>query len=172
VAMPSFDQIFALAYEFNQKQYSSFLESPWTLLFSGSALIFMVWYFPSKIDFNIRQFDSLPINTTEALLGILFILTLSKHIERINALSSIFSYIGQSSLIILIFQVPIQDYWGQKLLAVTNNLAFSYWLSFLAGVLGPIVINTLFIRPNSMVRQWFGQPATRESKQLAASVFE
>jgi hypothetical protein len=75
-------------------------------------------------------------------------------------------------LIILIFQVPIQDYWGQKLLAVTGNLPFSYWVSFLAGVIGPIIINALFIRPNSIVREWFGQTAPRETKQSAVSVFE
>jgi hypothetical protein len=75
-------------------------------------------------------------------------------------------------LVILIFQVPIQDYWGQKLLAVTDNLAFSYWVSFLAGVIGPIMINALFIRPNSIVREWFGQTAPRETKQSAISVFE
>ena len=163
---------FILAYELNQKRYASLLESPWVLFVSGLLLIFLVWYFPYKIDFNIRQFDSLPINTLEALLGILFILALSRQLERVSALSSIFSYVGQASLIILIFQVPIQDYWGQKLLAVTNNLAFSYWVSFLVGVTGPIVINALFIRPNSIVREWFGQTAPRETKQSAVSVFE
>jgi hypothetical protein len=45
-------------------------------------------------------------------------------------------------------------------------------MSFLAGVNGPIVINALFIRPNSIVKQWFGQPAPRENKQLGVSVFE
>jgi fucose 4-O-acetylase-like acetyltransferase len=163
---------FILAYELNQKQYAAFLESPMTLFISGSILIFLVWYFPAKIDFNIRQFDSLPINTIEALLGILFVVALSKQIERIRGLSALFQYIGQASLIILIFQVPIQDYWGQKLLALTNNLTFSYWVSFLAGVLGPVVINALFIRPNTILRRWFSQPAPQDNKQPTASVFE
>ena len=163
---------FILAYELNQHPYTSLLKSHWVLLISGSLLIFLVWYYPYKIDFNIRQFDSLPINTLEALLGILFVLALSRQLERIGVLSSLFSYIGQASLVILIFQVPIQDYWGQKLLAVTDNLAFSYWVSFLAGVIGPIMINALFIRPNSIVREWFGQTAPRETKQSAISVFE
>ncbi len=161
-----------LAYELNQKRYASFLESPLTLFISGLTLIFLVWYFPSKIDFNIRRFDSLPINTIEALLGIIFILALSKQLERVGWLSTLFKYIGQGSLIILVFQVPIQDYWGQKLLALTNNLSLSYWISFLIGVIGPIVINALFIRPNPIVREWFSQPAPQENKQVAASVFE
>ena len=163
---------FVLAYELNQKQYASFWENPLTLFISGLILIFLVWYFPAKIDFNIRQFDSLPINTIEALLGILFILALSKQIERIGGLSALFQYIGQASLIILIFQVPIQDYWGQKLLALTNNLPLSYWISFLIGVSAPIVINALFIRPNPILRKWFNQPAPQEDNQLAVSVFD
>jgi fucose 4-O-acetylase-like acetyltransferase len=163
---------FILAYELNQPQYASLLENPWVIFISGVLLILLVWYFPHRIDFNIRQFDSLAINTLEALLGILFILALSRQLERIRTLSSILSYVGQASLIILIFQVPIQDYWGQKLLVVTNNLAFSYWVSFLTGVLGPIVINALLIRPNSIVRHWFGQTAPRESRKPAVSVFE
>jgi fucose 4-O-acetylase-like acetyltransferase len=163
---------FILAYELNQTQYASFLESLWLLLIAALALTFLVWYFPAKIDFNIRWFDSLPINTIEALLGILVIVAISKQMERISMLSSVFKYLGQASLIILIFQVPIQDYWGQKLLALTNNLSFSYWVSFLAGVIGPIIINALFIRPNSILRGWFSQPAPQEDKQLAVSVFE
>jgi hypothetical protein len=84
----------------------------------------------------------------------------------------VLSYVGQASLIVLIFQVPIQDYWGQKLLAVTNNIAFSYWISFFAGVIGPVLINALLIRPNPIVRKWFSQPAPEENKQTGVSVFE
>lgn len=83
-----------------------------------------------------------------------------------------FSYVGQASLIVLIFQVPIQDYWGQKLLAITNSQVLSYWISFLAGVIGPILINALLIRPNPIVRSWFGQAAPQEDKKLEVSVFE
>ncbi len=163
---------FIFGYELNKKQNDALFRNQLTLLLSGIALILLVWYFPQRIDFNTRQFDSLIINTIEALLGIIFILALSKQFERIGWLSSLFSYIGQASLIILIFQVPIQDYWGQKLLALTNNLPFSYWISFLAGVIGPILINALLIRPNPIVREWFSQPAPQENKQSGMSVFE
>ncbi|HEU0295544.1 MAG TPA: acyltransferase family protein [Anaerolineales bacterium] len=163
---------FIFGYELNRKQNDTLLENPKMLWISGIMLALLVWYFPQRIDFNTRQFDSLAINTAEALLGIYFILTLSKQFERIAWLSSIFKYIGQASLIILIFQVPIQDYWGQKILVLTNNLQFSYWISFLIGIVGPIVINILFIRPNQILREWFNQPAPQESKRSAVSVFE
>jgi fucose 4-O-acetylase-like acetyltransferase len=129
----------------------------------------MVWYFPARIDLNTRQFDSLIINTAEALMGILFILALSRQLERFGWLSSKFSYVGQASLIVLLFQVPIQGFWGQKLFAITGDRSFSYWLSFLAGVVGPLLINALFIRPNPIVRAWFGQPAPEEQRQVVVN---
>jgi hypothetical protein len=86
-------------------------------------------------------------------------------------LSSAFSYVGQASLIVLVFQVPIQDIWGQKVLSITGKVNFSYWLSFVAGVVGPLLINALFIRPNSIVREWFGHPAPQENKPVGMSVF-
>jgi polysaccharide biosynthesis protein PslL len=163
---------FILGYELNKRRNDAWFANPWILLLSGIVLLFLVWYFPARIDFNTRQFDSLPVNTLEALIGIIFILALSRQLERIGWLSSSLSYVGQASLIILIFQVPIQDYWGQKLLALTNNLSFSYWVSFLAGVIGPILIGALLIRPNPIVREWFGQPAPKAEKKLPTSVFE
>jgi len=163
---------FVLGYELNGRLYISLFENILTLLISGITLIVLVWYLPPTIDFNTRQFGSLFINTAEALLGILVVLALSKQMERVGWLSSLFRYIGQASLIILIFQVPIQDYWGQKILALTNNLQFSYWISFLIGVIGPIVINALFIRPNPIMRRWFSQPGPQDNGQVTASVFE
>lgn len=108
----------------------------------------------------------------EALLGILFLLAISKQIGRVGSVSSLFGYIGQASLIILIFQVPIQDYWGQKIMRLTDKPQLSYWLSFLIGVAGPIVINTLFICPNPILRQWFSQRAPQDKDVGGASVFE
>jgi polysaccharide biosynthesis protein PslL len=163
---------FILGYELKKHLRVSFFDNILTFLLSGTTLFGLVWYFPSMIDFNTRQFDSLFINTAEALLGIVFVLAVSKQLERIGWLSYLFRYIGQASLIILVFQVPIQDYWGQKIFALTNNFSFSYWMSFLAGVLGPIVVHALFIRPNPIMRKWFSQPAPLENGQKAVSVFE
>lgn len=161
-----------LGYALNQTRYSSLPESRLTLLISGITLILLVWFLPARINFNERQFDSLIINTVEAFLGIFLILALSKQLERVGWLSAVFRYVGDASLIIVIFQVPIQEYWGQKILALTDNLQFSYWTSFLIGVVGPIVINALFIRPNAILREWFSQPVPQDNKSLAVSVFE
>lgn len=163
---------FILGYELKKHLRDSFFDNILPLLLSGITLFGLVWYFPSTIDFNSRQFDSLFLNTAEAILGIIFILAVSKQLEKVGWLSSLFRYIGQASLIILVFQVPIQDYWGQKIFALTDNFPFSYWMSFLAGVLGPIVIHALFIRPNPIMRKWFSQPAPLENGQKAVSVFE
>lgn len=161
---------FIMGYEVNKNRRDAFFANPLTLLISGLLLFFLVWYLPARIDFNTRQFDSLIVNTAEALIGILFIVALSRQLERLVLLSSALSYIGEASLIVLIFQVPIQDFWGQKLLAITGNLSFSYWISFVIGVVGPLLINGLFIRPNPIVREWFGQPTSEERLRVSESV--
>lgn len=158
---------FILGYELKQVRNDAWLANIYVFLLSGAGLLFMVWYFPARIDLNTRQFDSLIINTVEALTGILFMLALSRQLARISWLSSVFSYVGQASLIVLLFQVPIQDFWGQKLFAITGDRSVAYWLSFLVGVVGPLVINALFIRPNPIVREWFGQAAPPEEKQAS-----
>jgi fucose 4-O-acetylase-like acetyltransferase len=78
-------------------------------------------------------------------------------IERTTKLAVIFKYIGRASLIILLFQVPIQAFWSDKVLALTSNFPIAYWVGFFAGVLGPLAINALFIQPNPVVGRWFGQ---------------
>jgi fucose 4-O-acetylase-like acetyltransferase len=163
---------FILGFEIHKKLPAALFESGWVLLLSGISLLTLVLYSPATIDLNTRVFDSFIVNTGEALLGILFILAISKQLEKIGSLAVMFKYLGRASLIILVFQVPIQDYWGQKLFALTDNFPFSYWMSFLAGVLGPIVIHALFIRPNPVLRKWFSQPTPHENGQKAVSVFE
>lgn len=148
---------FILGYELFQNFPVTLFKKPQTLLAFGLLLSGLVWFFPPTIDFNIRQFDSLFLNTLEALLGIAFTLSLALQIERITRLAAIFEYIGQASLIILLFQVPIQAFWSDKVLALTGNFPIAYWIGFLAGVLGPLAINALFIQPNPVVGKWFGQ---------------
>jgi len=148
---------FIVGYELFQNFPVAFLKKPQVCFSLGLLLFTLVWFFPPTIDFNIRQFDSLFLNTLEALLGIAFTLSLALQIERITRLAAIFKYIGRASLIILLFQVPIQAFWSNKVLALTGNFPIAYWVGFLAGVLGPLAINALFIQPNPVIGRWFGQ---------------
>jgi fucose 4-O-acetylase-like acetyltransferase len=134
-----------------------FFKKPLVCLILGISLIILVWFFPSTIDFNIRQFDSLFLNTLEALLGIALTLSLALQIERSSQLTKIFKYIGRNSLTILLFQVPIQAFWSDKVLSMTGNFPLAYWIGFGGGVLGPLAIHALFIQPNPVVGRWFGQ---------------
>lgn len=149
---------FILGCEVNKIVPAQVFASPFTLVFSAAALVGMVVWLPPVIDFNTRLFESLPINTIEALLGITLILAISKQLERIPRLSSMFRYVGQASLIILIFHVPIQETWGEKMLYIFNNQVLSYWISYSAGVIIPILIYRYVIQPNPTVRWWFGLP--------------
>ena len=127
---------------------------------TGVAVFALNYFINSPIDFNTRTYSSLLFNTTEAIVGILFVLALSRQIEiHTNWLASLFKYLGRISLIILIFHVPIQDFWGQKVLAVTDNLPLSIWIGFFMGVGGSVLIYELFIKKNPVASYWFGREA-------------
>ena len=133
-------------------------ENPFLLLGTGVLLFGMVSFFDTRSDFAIRIYESYVINTIEAVAGILFILALSRQIElRTDRLASLFKYFGQVSLFILIFHVPIQDFWGQKVMAVVNNQQLSIWVGFFMGVAGSVLIYELFIKENRIASWWFGR---------------
>lgn len=148
---------FILGCEMNKYISNKIYSHPLTLIGTGAILSGMVYFLPERIDFNSRQFGSLPINTLEALLGIVFMIAIAKQIERVTILSRIFRYIGQASLIILIFHIPIQETWSEKIMFMTHNQTLSFWIAYLAGVIFPIGIHAFVIQPNPIARWCFGQ---------------
>lgn len=149
---------FVLGSEVRQASSEKTFESLPLLIGTGVVLIAMVYFFDALNDFNTRTYDSYLINTVESIAGILFVLTLSRQIElRTTRLASLFKYFGQISLFILIFHVPIQDFWGQKVNTVIGNLPLSIWAGFVMGVAGSVLIYELFIKANSVALWWFGR---------------
>ena len=144
------------------------LFNSWVLLIiTGAAMIAMNVIFPARIDLNTRTYESFVVNTLESITGILFVLVVSRQIElHSEKLASFFKYVGRISLIILIFHVPIQDFWSQKISAVTDNVKLTIWLAYLMGVIGPILLHELFIRYNPVASFWFGREAeTRKTDE-------
>ena len=133
----------------------------WLLLLGTGGLVLLLnILFPYEIDFNIRLYESFPVNTAEAILGILFVLALARQIElRTGWLASFLKYLGNISLIILLFHVPIQAFWAQKVNDVTGNFPLGIAVGFVMGVLGPILIYEIFIRYNPVASFWFGRKA-------------
>jgi fucose 4-O-acetylase-like acetyltransferase len=133
----------------------------WLLLAgTGGIVLLLNILFPYEIDFNIRLYESFLVNTTEAILGILFILALARQIElRTTRLASVLKYLGNISLIILLFHVPMQAFWSQKVENVTGNFPLGIAVGFVMGVIGPILIYEIFIRFNPVASFWFGRKA-------------
>ncbi|HNQ96298.1 MAG TPA: hypothetical protein PKH47_16640, partial [Anaerolineales bacterium] len=151
---------YILGSELKQLTTEKTFDNSFLLIGAGIALFAMNYFIESPIDFNTRLYSSFFINTIEAIVGILFVLALSRQIElRTGWLARLMKYFGQASLIILIFHVPIQDFWGQKVLAVTDNLPLSIWIGFFMGVGGSVLIHELFIRRNPVASWWFGREA-------------
>lgn len=151
---------FIMGGEVRQAVTDRTFENPFLLLGSGAGVVLLNSFFSQRIDFNTRLYESFVINTAEAVIGILFILALSRQIDlRSQRLSAFFKYFGRISLILLIFHVPIQDLWGQKILAVTNNLPLSIWGGFVMGVAGSALLYELFFKANPIASWWVGRQA-------------
>lgn len=151
---------FILGNEVRQITSEKTFDNLFILIGTLVGLLVLNYLFTYEIDFNIRQYESFPINTLEAILGIFFVLALSRQIEvRTTRLASAFKYLGNISLIILLFHVPIQAFWSEKVMNVTNNFPLSLAVGFVMGVLGPILIYELFIRFNPVASFWVGRKA-------------
>lgn len=153
---------FILGSETRQVASDNTFDSLILFFIAGAAMIALNIFFAARIDLNTRTYESLVINTLGSIAGILFILTLSRQIElRTDKLAAVFKYLGKISLILLIFHVPIQDFWGQKIRALTDNAPLSIWIGFLMGVIGPIIIYEIFIKHNPVASFWFGREAEK-----------
>jgi len=151
---------FILGSEIRMLLKGDFLEKVWVAVISGLALFASNYFFVDFIDFNIRTYPNWFVSTLEALLGILFILSLSTQIaKRTSRLSVVLQYVGNAALFILIFHVPIQAFWGDKIRAVGGSEGLSILLGFVMGVLVSLLIYELFIRNNPTALWWFGRKA-------------
>jgi len=149
---------YILGSEIRQITSEKTFENIYLLIGTGISIILLNYFFVYRSDFNTRTFQSYPINTIESIIGILFVLALSRQIEmRTQRLASLFKYFGQISLFILLFHVPIQDFWGQKVRAVIDNQPLSIWVGFFMGVAGSVLIYELFIKANPIASRWFGR---------------
>jgi len=149
---------YMLGSEIRQIPLEKMLSKLWFLLLTGTGLIVMNTIFSQRMDLSARIFDSFPINTAEAILGILFTLALSKQIELVSArFAAMFAYIGQASLFVLIFHGPIQEYWGGKIYFVTELRALSILLAFVISVLICLGIYRVFFERNPVALSWYGR---------------
>jgi polysaccharide biosynthesis protein PslL len=164
---------FILGHEVRQASTEKTFDNGLILLATGGVVLLLNILFPYEIDFNIRLYESFLVNTTEAILGILFILALARQIERrTTRLASVLKYLGSISLIILLFHVPVQAFWAQKVENVTGNFPLGIVVGFIMGVIGPILIYEIFIRFNPVASWWFGRKADAFARNEPAEVKE
>jgi fucose 4-O-acetylase-like acetyltransferase len=164
---------FILGYEVRQVTTEKTFDNGLILAVTGGIVLLLNLLFPYEIDFNIRLYQSFLVNTAEAILGILFVLALARQFElRTTRLASFLKYLGNISLIILLFHVPIQAFWAQKVENVTGNFPLGILVGFIMGVIGPILIYEIFIHFNPVASFWFGRQAEAPAKKELANVKE
>lgn len=160
---------YLLGSEIRTTSMASLLESPWLLLGSGGVMVALAAFFPQTIDFNRRLFPLFIVNLPRAILGILFTLAVSKQIEmRFSRVSAVFEYIGRASLFILIFHVPIQEYWNGKVLYVTNSQPVATVAAFLVSVSLSLAFYKVFVEQNPVASFFFGRKAPPAGKPDSA----
>jgi fucose 4-O-acetylase-like acetyltransferase len=161
---------FILGSEARQQTSERAYDNIFLLIGTGIGLIVLNYLFSYEVDIALRVYDSFLVNTAEALLGIFFVLALSRQIElHAPRLTTLFKYVGNISLIILIFHLPIQRFWGEKVMDLTNNIPLGILIGFVMGVLGPALIYEIFIRYNPVASFWFGRKGeVPEQQELPA----
>ncbi len=161
---------FILGNEVRRLLKSDFFEKVWVVVISGLALLASNYFLVDFIDLNIRFYPDWFVSTLEALLGILFVFSLSTHIaKRTKRLSSVLQYVGNASLFILIFHVPIQGFLGEKIQAVGGSVGLSIALAFVLGVLISLLIYELFFRNNPTALWWFGRTVSKPVNNSSSS---
>jgi polysaccharide biosynthesis protein PslL len=139
----------------------------WVLAGSAVILVVLNVVSPASLELNVREYDSPLINTIEALAGIVFMLSLSKWIEKWGGwASNAFQYYGKISLIVLIFHSPVQFHLGRKLAAMMGDSIYGYLIAFPFALLIPVFVYIVFIRPNPILLWLFGM-AGRPASQPA-----
>ena len=138
----------------------------WVLIGSAVILAGLNLIFPVILNLNTREYDSPLINTIEALVGIVFVLSLSQWIEKWGGWASkALQYYGRITLIVLIFHSAVQFHVGRKLADIMGGSIYGYLIAFPFAVLIPVFVYIVFIQPNSILLWLFGMAKRPESKQ-------
>lgn len=148
---------FLIGYEIRQLISERFFASIWTLVISGTLLITLNIFFPYRMDFFFRTYDSYIVNTLEALSGSIFLLALSSRIAlRQNWLFVTFRFFGQITIILLIFHQPAQTMTFGHVMRLVDNPYIAGLVSFLAAIGVPVLVYQLILKDNPRLASWFG----------------
>jgi polysaccharide biosynthesis protein PslL len=148
---------FILGREIYRGMPQGWVSSVWVLAGSAALLLGLLWVSPATVDLNTRQWDSLLINTIEALAGIVLVLAVSWQLGRGPAwLVRFFSYMGRISVIILIFHNPVQSYLTGKVDGLLGLGVYAPLVVYPFSILIPVLIYEIGIRPNPLVSRLFG----------------
>jgi fucose 4-O-acetylase-like acetyltransferase len=163
---------FIFGYEIRRTFSNSFnLSGVSRWVFIGTIVVFagLNAVFQDRIDFYARQYDSFMVNTLEAVSGSIMLLYLAQWLEGgSKRIFSAMKYLGAISIILLIFHYVPMTFLYDKLIALQMHPVLASILSFLAGILVPILLTMWVIQPNSFLASWFGM--SRPQKQDATEV--
>lgn len=148
---------FLVGYEMKRLVSKHFFKSTWTLALSGLVLITLNIIFPYRIDLFFRTYDSLIVNTLEAISGSIFVLSLSSRLAlKQGLLFTTLKYFGQITIILLIFQQPAQTITFGRFMLLTESPFIAGLVYFLAAVGVSTLVHQLILKDNPRLGGWFG----------------
>lgn len=155
---------FLIGFELRRLVPERFFSSLWTLVISGLLLVGLNIIFPYRMDFFFRTYDSVIWNTLEALSGSVFILSISSRIAtKKNRLFYFLKYLGQITIILLIFHQPAQTMTFGHVMRLFDNPYLAGLVSFLAAIGVPLFIHQFILKNNPKLANWFGLQNTSSS---------
>lgn len=116
---------------------------PSNLFFFICLFIFITLHslFNKSMDLNDRIYDGIIITTIEALSGTYIILHISYYLQLNDLIARLFSFLGTSSIFILLFHYAIQEKAHMLLFNYLGvNFTLSALIAFIAGLLFPILL--------------------------------
>ncbi|MEM9604725.1 MAG: hypothetical protein AAGA11_17810, partial [Pseudomonadota bacterium] len=103
-------------------------------------------YTDAHIDLNQRVFSEPLYATAAAVCGVYLVLSIATLLARVSVARSVLVRLGQASLFILMFHLPLIELGESLLFRVVTDRAYAggvYIVAFLFGVLCPVLLKTL-----------------------------
>ncbi len=133
------------------------------LAFAG--VVVSRYFFDFSMDLNYRRYDNVIVTTLQAFFGIYFLLSASLALTKIRAFANALTYVGRTSLFILLFHMPILQSTPSLLASFISSNSAKDMIALAAAVTIPIIMWKLAQRTASTKLVFF--PAVRRDASRA-----
>lgn len=140
----------------------------YAFLAAGASFAGLHYFYNETIDFNARHYGDFLICTAQAFLGIYITLSLSRLLSKTGISTKYLTYLGQSSLFIMIFHVAFMTTIRDLLPSGTDKL-YLFFLTIPAGLFGPLILLEIVRRYRPLSLAFLSSKSNPSLRQAANS---